>query len=179
MSFPRPKPFLSSYRNLVFVETGSHHGDGIQAALDAGFKCIHSVDISPFDFGWCSHRFEKFQTKVHLNLGDSRTFLRDLLPTVTTRCTFWLDAHECGTGATEFEDCPLLEELQIIFKHPPLEPRQYHTILIDDVRLFGVELPAEDEIRKALLNINPHYKLGYVNSAEFDDDILVATPQHI
>jgi hypothetical protein len=169
MPIPRPKPFLSDYRSQVFIETGSHHGDGIQAALDAGFKCIHSVELSPFDLGWCSHRFERHMNKVHLNFGDSRPFLRDLLPTVTTRCTFWLDAHECGSGAGDAQDCPLLEELQIISQHD-----LKHTILIDDVRLFGVELPELEMVTATLLTICPRYRITFVNSAEFVGDILVA-----
>ena len=171
MPIPRPKPFLSAYRNQVFIETGSHRGDGIQAALDAGFRCIYSVELNPFDFGWCACRFEKFGARVHRFNSDSRSFLRDLLPGVTTRCTFWLDAHECGSGAGDAKDCPLLEELSLIAMHEIKE----HTILIDDVRLFGTDsFPSVDQVIGIIKAINPVYKIIYVNSSDFIEDILVA-----
>jgi hypothetical protein len=170
MPIPRPKPFLAAYRNQVFIETGSHRGDGIQAALDAGFKCIYSTEISPVDYGWCQCRFEKQRTKVHLFNCDSRQFFRELLPGVTTRCTFWLDAHACGSGGGDAEDCPLIEELLLISLHEIKE----HTILIDDVRLFGSELPAIKEVKMALDRINPGYEIFFVNSSEYIEDILVA-----
>jgi hypothetical protein len=170
MPIPRPKPFLVGYRNQVFIETGSHHGDGIQAALDAGFKCVYSTELNLFDYGWCACRFEKQMTKVHLFNRDSRQFLRDLLPGVTTRCTFWLDAHECGSGGGDSKDCPLTEELLLISLHEIKD----HTILIDDVRLFGSELPALDEVKMALTRINPDFEITFVNSSEYINDILVA-----
>ena len=37
---------FSKYPNPVFIETGSHTGDGIQFAIDAGFQTI----ISKFSF---------------------------------------------------------------------------------------------------------------------------------
>jgi len=163
---------MAAYRNQVFIETGSHRGDGIQAALDAGFKCVYSTEINPIDFGWCSCRFEKFGTKVHLFNSDSRQFLRDLLPQVTTRCTFWLDAHACGSGGGDVEDCPLLEELALIAMHEIKE----HTILIDDVRLFGSELPTLGEVKAALFNIRSPHDISFVNSSDYIDDILVAKP---
>ena len=52
-----------------------------------------------------------------------------------------------------------------------------HTILIDDVRLFGTELPVTvPEVRAALHAINPDYVLTYVESgiARLGHDILVA-----
>lgn len=176
MPLPRPKHFLDQFPNQVFIETGSNHGDGIQAALDAGFECIHSVELSPYAFGWCSHRFEKEGIRVHLSQGDSRPFLRDLLSTTTTKVTFWLDAHECGSGVGDAKDCPLLEELQIITMHPIKE----HTILIDDVRLFGSDsFPTSEMVINLLSQINPNYHISFADSADFDRDILIATPSRL
>jgi hypothetical protein len=94
-----------------------------------------------------------------------------LLPGVTTRCTFWLDAHECGSGAGDAKDCPLLEELSLIAMHEIKE----HTILIDDVRLFGTDsFPSVDQVIGIIKAINPVYKIIYVNSSDFIEDILVA-----
>jgi hypothetical protein len=46
--------------------------------------------------------------------------------------------------------------------------------LIDDVRLFGVELPELEMVTATLLTICPRYRITFVNSAEFVGDILVA-----
>jgi hypothetical protein len=172
MPIPRPTPFLTAFRNLVFIETGSNQGDGIQAALDAGFRCIYSVELSLFAFGYCTARFKDKRKLVHLFQGDSRQFLREILPSVTTKITFWLDAHECGSGVGDIKDCPLLEELLLISSHEIKE----HTILIDDVRLFGTELPSLEIIKSTLLGINPTYNIFRVDSDSFSDDILAAHP---
>jgi hypothetical protein len=37
---------LKNYPNEVFVETGTYKGDGIQMALDCGFKAIYSFEGS-------------------------------------------------------------------------------------------------------------------------------------
>lgn len=179
MPLPKPIRFLDSFRTLIFVETGSHRGDGIQEALDTGcFDAIYSCDISPFAFGWCSHRFEKLNNRVYLYLNDSRAFLKEVLPSITTKITFWLDAHECGTDrgpGTESgseDDVPLLEELQLIRKHEI----KHHNILIDDVRLFGEgAYPKKETIVAAIKRINPKYEIVYYDSPDFPGDILVAT----
>ena len=67
---------------------------------------------------------------------------------------------------------PILQELDQIKKHHI----KSHTILIDDVRLFGThefDYVTLDQIIDKILEINPSYKIsfvpGYVNN-----DILVA-----
>lgn len=37
---------FEKYPNPIWVETGSHHGDGIQQAIDAGFKELYSIELS-------------------------------------------------------------------------------------------------------------------------------------
>jgi hypothetical protein len=178
MPLPEPYWFLSDYKTLVFIETGSNRGDAIRHALAAGFDCIYSVDISPFAFGWCCHRFRDVRTKVNLFCEDSRAFLKRILPSITTQCTFWLDAHWCG-GNGEMEgadggtlgDVPLLEELTIIRKHEI----NNHIIIIDDVRLFGNEgYPTLNQIEFVLHKINPQYEIQFFDSPDFEADILIA-----
>lgn len=170
---PLSSDILAAYPNQVFIETGTHHGDGVQCALDAGFPCIYSVELSQFAFGYCTHRFLEQQDKVHLYQGDSRKFLKGILPTVTTRVTFWLDAHFCGSDAGTQDDVPLMDELRWIARHEIYS----HTILIDDVRLMGTrELFVRlDEVVGKLKMINYRYKISRIASLEFADDILVAT----
>jgi hypothetical protein len=173
MPLPKPVYFLEAYSNAIFIETGSHQGDGIQQALDAGFECIYSVELSPTDFGFCTHRFRNRRDKVHLVNEDSRQFLESLVPTVTTQITFWLDAHECGSGSGSAEDCPLWAELRCIAAHPI----KHHTILIDDVRLFGSpSWPSKVQVETLLREINRRYTITYRDSADYGADILCATP---
>jgi len=172
MPFPKPVYFLEAYSNAIFIETGSHQGDGIQQALDAGFQCIYSVELSEVDFGFCTHRFRHYRDRVHLVNEDSRSFLEGLLPTVTTQITFWLDAHECGSGSGCAEDCPLWAELRCIAAHPI----KRHTILIDDVRLFGSpSWPSKEQAEELIRGINRKYLIEYRDSADYGGDILAAT----
>lgn len=176
---PLPENLLEQHLNSVFIETGSNRGDAIGHALKAGFPCVYSVDISQFNFGWCSCRWRELNTKVYLYCDDSREFLRKTLPGITTRCTFWLDAHWCGgngelegrDGGTP-EDVPLLEELKIIAEHSV----KNHTILIDDVRLMTGKdgWPTKKIVRAALERINPDYVLTRVDSLDFERDIVIA-----
>ena len=50
---------LKSYPNEVFVETGSHRGDTIQRAINAGFSKIYSMDISETYIQFCRLRFKE------------------------------------------------------------------------------------------------------------------------
>jgi len=169
---PISAEILKRFPNPIFIETGTLRGEGVQAALDAGFECIYSVDISAYCHGWCQHRFWDYRSKVNLYERDSRRFLKWLMPKVTTRCTFWLDAHFCFSEGGRIDDVPLLQELRIIDKHQ----LHTHTILIDDIRLMGTrELPVSfKKVRNALLRINPNYTITRIDSPEFKEDILVA-----
>ena len=44
--------------NPVFVETGSHIGNGIQEAIDAGFTEVYSIELSGKFFNICKERFK-------------------------------------------------------------------------------------------------------------------------
>lgn len=187
---PMPEGFLDQYVRQIFVETGFHRGDGIAEALHAGFECIYSCDVSPFAYGWCSHRFRNHRETVHLLYQDSRDMLNKLIGSPALQqggfitdlgepVVFWLDAHFCGgngevggnDGGSE-DDHPLLQELAIINRHPI----RTHTILIDDVRELGREAgwPTLDDVRAALFSINPAYDLRFEDGEEFPGDILVA-----
>jgi hypothetical protein len=174
MPLPIKKDLVASYVPQVFVETGTHHGAGVQWALDAGFDCIYSCEINPEDYGYCLRRFEDQTDKVHLKLDDSREFLREVMETLTTRALFWLDAHWCESGGGHLNDCPLLEELAIIGSHSI----RTHIILIDDVRLFGSQIafPTQQEVLTALREINSGYMFRYFNSTAAECDVLAAIP---
>lgn len=180
---PIPSGLLERFPNEVFIETGMHRGDAIQAALDAGFERIYSCDVSVFALGWCCHRFQDERDRVNLHLQDSRTFLeRDVRGIAGVPCTLWLDAHYQGPngevegwgGADQVgaeEDHPLLRELMIVASYGCRE----HTIMVDDVRMFGTGgWPSEEQVVSALLEVNRDYRILRVDSALEGDEILVA-----
>jgi hypothetical protein len=135
-------------RNEVLVETGTFHGDTVQAALDStAFRTIRSIEIDDELYRKAVARFVTHR-RVHLYHGPSRL----VLPLIIERnrsTTFFLDAHKTIVGADRpdnrdpvvgsFEDgveCPLLDELDIILKKTWRVPV---TIVIDDARLFDEE----------------------------------------
>ena len=155
---------FAKYPNSVFIETGSNYGDGIQQALDEGFKVVYSIEILLDRYEHCKDRF-KDTCGVHLIMSDTVKILGGLLSIIDEPVTFWLDAHK-GNGKS-----PLLQELEIIKRHKI----NTHTILIDDLRDWHVKNCGFDTeiLKQRLSDINPDYRFvledGYV-----PDDILVA-----
>jgi hypothetical protein len=169
---PISRAILDQFPAIVFFETGTHQGDGVQCALDSGFDLIYTCEINPVSFGYCVHRFVDQRTKVSLHNEDSRSLLLRVLPTITTKVTFWLDAHSCEDPLPGGNDDPLLEELAIISEHP----LKNHNILIDDIRNLGTpRLKASVEaILAALAKINPGYQINLLHSPDYPFDILAA-----
>ena len=179
---PLPTGLLERFPNKVFIETGMHRGDAIQAALDAGFEEVYSCDVSAFAMGWCCHRFAEKRDVVRLHLQDSRVFLEAVRGPAGDPSTIWLDAHYQGPngevvgwgGSEEVgaeEDHPLLAELAIIASYGC----KTHTIMIDDVRMFGTGgWPSEQQVVDAVMEVNRDYRILRVDSALEGDEILVA-----
>lgn len=177
MSLPYPKYFLSEFIDFatqhIFIETGSHRGEGIAQALAAGFDRVYSADSALSAYQACQQRFME-DWRVHLFHSDSRKFLQSLLPLIKEKATIWLDAHWCASGGGSPVDNPLLGELEMIRKYSDV---RNHTILIDDVRLMGNRVEAFPHLLAvidALTMINSDYKIEYRDSDEFPNDILVA-----
>jgi len=159
------KEIFSKYLSPVFIETGSCDGDGIQLALNAGFKTIYSIELSPEHYEYCIERFNG-NFNVYLILGDSRVVLSELLSKINEPITFWLDAHY-------YEDsvCSLWEELEAISKHPI----KTHTLMIDDIRdlvNYGLGLNI-DILKEKISLINPDYKFTF-EDGYIQNDILIA-----
>ena len=76
--------------------------------------------------------------------GDTRDHLKQIL-TENDDILFWLDAHWSG-GETygEEDECPLLEELGLIFKCT----EKKFIVLIDDARLFLAPPPLPHDFSK-------------------------------
>ena len=164
----------------IFIETGTYLGTGVVKALLCGFKTIYSCELSPEQFVIAKKELAGIPN-VKLYLSDSAEFLSRILSSLKEPAFFWLDAHYSGgnTAQTLVEEdsnkyikCPLIRELQVIATHNI----KTHTILIDDVRLFGTahhDYITLDEVINALKQINPYYQISFADGYE-PNDILVA-----
>lgn len=173
--------FFDRFPNRYFVETGTWEGHGIMGAIIAGcFPEIHSIELSEelcqrAKVFFKDYRFDgKHHDHVHLWQGDSGTVLADVIQNINAPITFWLDAHFSGLNSAKgAENCPVLRELDCIQRHPI----KTHTILIDDVRLFGTNefdyIPLETVIAK-IKQINPAYVIEIADGCNNPRDILVA-----
>lgn len=163
---------FDKYKNTnVFFESGSHVGEGIQKALDAGFKNIISTELAQNYHYHCLYRF-KNNDFVHLYLGDNEDLMGKLISVINEPITFWLDGHNSG-GDTAWgkHESPLMQELEIIKNHSI----KTHTLIIDDLRCW--EKPHYDFDKEDVLTfvktINPNYEIVFENG-HVQNDILVA-----
>jgi hypothetical protein len=162
------------FPNKYFIESGSYMGEGIQAALDAGFKNIFSIEITEKYYKHCTNRFRN-RPEVRLIFGDVVDKLPEVISNINEPITFWLDGH-WDVGATDetrgIFDFPVCKELEIIATHPI----KTHTILIDDIRLLDHEWDVKlEDVIKGVLKINPNYTIYYEDGLENRiNDVLVA-----
>ena len=162
----------------TFIETGSLSGSTLDTAKSFGFTNIYGIELHP---DWVSYCIDKFKTDSNITIlaGESPDVLRELCPTLTEQTTFWLDAHSSGPDLPggKYGACPLVQELEAI----NLSPCKDHVLFIDDVRLLNTQewdLLTKEKVIEAIYNINPNYKLSYIDGMEdgtFPNDILVAT----
>jgi hypothetical protein len=164
------RPFSELRRGeSVFVESGSYLGDGIQDALDAGFERVISFEVAPGLYEKARLRFLN-DPRVTVHHAPSQSMKLD---DIKDRAFFWLDGH-FSTPETGYHRtlCPVLEELDVIARHPI----KTHTILIDDVRLFGTRefmgITIHD-VQDVIRRINPNYVFTFANG-HVANDILVA-----
>jgi hypothetical protein len=172
------KHYFRPYRDCnIFIETGSANGEGIIAAMNAGFPLIHSIELSQRYYDFCKREFANYP-EVDLHLGNSLKWLPRILANINERCVFWLDAHWCGgETAGKGMQVPIMGELKIIAGHHI----KGHTILIDDIRLLREksELEWSDlpycvcDIEEFIHTIDPNYKISY-EFGVVEDDILIA-----
>lgn len=170
---------LHKYTNKIFIESGTYIGDGIQDALDSGFKNCFSIEITELFYNISSDRF-KNNYNVSIYHNSSVNILGEILKSINEPVTFWLDGHySCGpTGFDPSYICPLIRELEIISEHYI----KNHIIMVDDRRLLqpssnngmdGLFNISEKEVLDKLLTINPNYSIKYENG-HVENDIIVA-----
>jgi hypothetical protein len=159
MSMHPDRNLFAEYKNRVMIETGTHRGDGIKLALDAGFEKIYSIDNDPEAERFCNLRFRR-DPNIKLFTGDSADLLWDMIKDINEPITFWLDAHSqyLEDEPASPNPWPLLKELELIARHPI----KTHTMLIDDILILTHKWTTGwdyEEIKARLYLINPKYKL--------------------
>lgn len=168
------KEVLQKYVNHTFFETGTYLGDSVKLAMELGFEEIISIEIDPELQlrNITSLPIESYKGNLRLLTGDSFELVPMFIPRLTERTTFWLDAH-VDYGMEGKKRCPLYDELYAIAQSPIKD----HTILIDDLRCFGVGLWGEgitlEGVKEIILGINPNYQFVIEDGIE-PNDILVA-----
>lgn len=144
-------------RYPTFVETGTYRG-GTTAYAARLFEQVHSIELDPALARGARERFAG-DSRITVHEGNSAAVLRALLPTLSTSCLFWLDAHYSGgVTARGDSDCPLVQELEAIAALA-VKPC---ALLIDDVQLFGTDpaYPTLETAITALRRIDPAFHIG-------------------
>lgn len=159
------KEFKGNHR--IYIETGSHLGDSIELALQAGYERILSMDIDGANIAHCHERFdlENRFANISLTCGDSAVSLLKMMKYVNEPAMIWLDAHSqlLDDEPPSENPFPLLMELQQLSKHPI----KTHTILIDDILILThPQVTGWDkaDIEKYIYLINPGYKIAYLSN---------------
>ena len=160
----------------TFIETGTASGEGVQVALDVGFKSVVTIEANHNVFAKACQRYAE-NSEVLCMLGDSGKVLPGYLTGLQEKAVFWLDAHY-STGEEELgpgvDKCPLLADLHAIADHAIKD----HILLIDDIRYFRGGLPqwhniTLGDIIDAVMSINQGYCVRFVDGF-VEKDILVA-----
>ncbi len=154
---------LFDYKNFLkysntLIETGCAWGDGVQRALDAGFKKVISIEASNKYF---IHSKSRFNSNVSILLGESKKVLPKILK--GKPLVFFLDAHPSATdsyGYTEWaatqaniQDNIIKAELGII-----LADYNKHIIIIDDMQ--GLDEFSQRYI-DMILKVNSDYQFKF------------------
>lgn len=161
-----------------FLETGYYMGSGVHRAIQAGFEKIFSIEISSIHVKNGKKHYEDniLLGQVEIINDDSRNLYETIKQYPNKRFLFFLDAH--ADQSIEHErsvNCPVLEELEAIKKHPIKD----HVILVDDMRLFRSQSAwardiLVDKIVEELHKINPNYKISFLKGVS-ENDVLCAS----
>lgn len=155
------------FRNNIFVETGTHLGNGLQCAITAGHKKCYTIEIHEYLYQDACIRFAEqiASGTVVCFHGDSSHVLPDIISKLDEPATFWIDAHISGNYGDKLveKNCPIYEELQAIDN----SPIRSHTLIVDDVACFDNQahdnIPLQ-EVQKKILSINSNYQFEFLDS---------------
>jgi len=147
---------------ILFVETGSYVGNGIQSAISVGYQHIFSLEVTDQYYNLCTSRFASYPS-VRILKGDSSSLLPELLPELLPRvdsATLFLDAHMPGvydSSLLGIQECPILDELSAIsdmFFDENIRPGFKLNILIDDLCDFQPDKQHRIALRDLLSQVN-------------------------
>ncbi|MEG4583368.1 FkbM family methyltransferase [Microcoleus sp. MON1_C5] len=132
----------NEYNLPTFVETGTWKGDtSVWAAQH--FPQVFTIEFANHIYESTSSTYSHIKN-IEFLWGHTTEQLKLVVPQLNEPALFWLDAHWMGGGtAGENDECPLLEELEII-NNSECE----HFILIDDARLFLSPPPSPHRIEQ-------------------------------
>ena len=123
----------------TFIETGTHLG-ATCLNVNKIFEKIYTIEISPKYFSISNSNFRSHGvTNVFSILGDSTHVLPKLLDELNENLVFWLDGHwSMGDTGKGEKQSPLLEECASIVEYCKNKNKK-SVIMIDDVRIFGID----------------------------------------
>lgn len=134
--------WLKETMNLTNVVEGGTYQGGTAKKLSREFEKVYTIERSDVMFEKARKNLGCIQNIIQLR-GDTRDHLLKLVAE-NDDILFWLDAHWSG-GDTygEEDECPLLQELVIIFN----SAIRNYAILIDDARLFLAPPPLPHKVK--------------------------------
>lgn len=163
--------WLKTKLNLnVAVEGGTYVGNTAKL-LSKNYEKVYTIEKSKEMYEIAERNLCKINN-VFLRLGDTRDYLKEIT-NKEDGVLFWLDAHWSGSATYgESDECPLIEELQIIFE----SRLQNYAILIDDARLFMAPppLPHVEKAWPTIQDICAIIPNGY--KLIIHDDVIFITP---
>lgn len=151
------RDILTTLSPTAIVETGTFRGTTTEFFAEFAVP-VYTVEAVPRFHFFAAYRFRELRDRVHLTLGDSRSFLNRLAadPTVPkSNVFFYLDAHWNA-------DLPLAQEITTIFAN-----WQQAVIMIDDFAVPGDSYAYDDYGPGAALNAEYLDRLGRTDMHRF------------
>lgn len=176
------------------VETGTGRGNSLDWAARSGFSELYSVEQVPHLFESSRQRFAD-HSHIHLQLGDSASFLQGIVSQTLPSALYFLDAHFAGgadfglvsyaeSGSKE-ESYPLLTELEILLK----SDLSSSIIIVDDMRMYFEETFQGGECpefarrwheKNKLLSLVKRLEATHTSHLLHEDEgYLIATPKSV
>ena len=117
----------------IFVETGTNLG-GTIFNVETFFDKLFTIELKEEFYERCKLMYTG--NKIKFLLGDSSKILPEIMNEIDNNVVFYLDAHWSAQNTAHGDkENPLLEELDAINK-----VKSYAILIIDDYRLFGVNI---------------------------------------
>jgi hypothetical protein len=154
-----------------FVETGTYMGQA--SGWAAGhFKQVWTIEIRE-DFQREAKQRTGEPVNVRFLLGNSGERLKEVCGELGSTAIFWLDAHAGAGFFGDHDDCPLIDEIDIITSGPT-----QHFLLIDDARAFYAPPPPPFDYRKwpALDDVMAHLQAHHHYHVVLLVDCLICVP---